>query len=69
VGRAEKVTVALTREMVAEAETELARLARGVAERRLEAAEGPWCAWRGGCPVRAAGECPLFRAAEVEGEW
>lgn len=67
--RAQKVSVDLTRELVAAAERELAALARGLLRRRLPPAEGPWCAWNGGCPARLAGDCPLFPPLEVEGEW
>jgi RecB family exonuclease len=68
-GTAEKVSVQITREMVETAEAELARLARGLERGGLPAAEGAWCAWGGGCPVRAAGQCPLFPPAELDGEW
>jgi hypothetical protein len=64
---AEKVSVPITRERVREAEAELARLARGLQAGRLAATEGVWCSW--GCPVQAAGECALFPAVAVEGEW
>jgi RecB family exonuclease len=69
VGQAEKVTVSITRELVREAEAELTRLAHGLADGTLAPQEGPWCAWQGGCPVRNAGQCPLFPAVEEEGEW
>jgi RecB family exonuclease len=67
--RAEKVSVDLTREMVQAAEAELARLAHGLRHGGLPPGEGPWCFWQGGCPVRLAGECPLFPAPTEEGEW
>lgn len=64
-----KVTVRVTREVVRAAESELAVLARGFLAGELPVVEGPWCQW-GPCPVREAGECPLFPAPELdEGEW
>ena len=64
-----KISVSITREMVERAEAELAELARSLRSGRFSAAEGPWCAWNGGCPARAVGECPLFPQAQVDGEW
>lgn len=68
-GTAEKLSVVITRDMVAAAEEELTRLARGLGQGDLPAAEGAWCEWSGGCPVRRAGACPLFPPAELDGEW
>ena len=45
------------------------RLARGLECGDLAPTEGPWCGWGGGCPVRAAGQCPLFPPAQLDGEW
>ncbi len=67
-----KVSVAVSREMVRAAEAELRVLTDGLVEGALPPAEGPWCEWGGGCPVRAAGECPLYPGAEGPtevGEW
>ena len=43
------------------------RLAGGLESGDLSAVEGPWCQW--GCPVKAAGQCPLFPPAVLDGEW
>ena len=66
-GSGEKLSVQITREMVEAAEAELSRLARGLESGDLPPAEGPWCQW--GCPVKAAGACPLFPPAALDGEW